>query len=152
MSVRCRTYSRSGKKARPRVRLLLREAIKLTTDQNSHLRLFHIVNEHVLDADYCIGTYEGDVIGRLRASGQEVVREAEGLLRQAGLKPDAVVREFGGQSAADAILQQAKDWPADLIVMGTHGRRGVRRLTMGSDAECVVREAAVPVLLVRASE
>ena len=38
-----------------------------------------------------------------------------------------------------------------LIVMGTHGRRGLRRLTLGSDAELVVRSAPVPVLLVRGS-
>jgi nucleotide-binding universal stress UspA family protein len=130
----------------------LREAIKLAREQNSHLRLFHLVNEHVLDPDYCMGTYEGDVIGRLRSSGQQIVCEAEEILRQAEMKPDTVMQEFCGQSAADAILKQAQDWPADLIVMGTHGRRGIRRLTMGSDAECVVRDAAVPVLLVRATE
>jgi len=37
----------------------------------------------------------------------------------------------------------------DLVVMGTHGRRGFNRLAMGSDAELVTREAPVPVLLVR---
>jgi nucleotide-binding universal stress UspA family protein len=47
------------------------------------------------------------------------------------------------------ILAQAKQWPADLIVMGTHGRRGLARLAMGSDAEQVVRAATVPVMLVR---
>jgi nucleotide-binding universal stress UspA family protein len=52
--------------------------------------------------------------------------------------------------AADAIVAEAKKWKADLIVMGTHGRRGVRRLVMGSDAEQVLRETPVPVLLVRA--
>jgi Universal stress protein family len=38
-----------------------------------------------------------------------------------------------------------------LIVMGTHGRRGLTRLTLGSDAELVLRESPVPVLLVRAA-
>ena len=47
---------------------------------------------------------------------------------------------------------QAKEWSADLIVMGTHGRRGISRLTMGSDAEMVVRSAQIPVLLVRAAD
>jgi len=47
------------------------------------------------------------------------------------------------------ILEQAKGWHADVIVMGTHGRRGIFRLAMGSDAEQVVRGATVPVLLVR---
>jgi nucleotide-binding universal stress UspA family protein len=47
------------------------------------------------------------------------------------------------------IVAQAKEWPADLIVMGTHGRRGIRRLALGSDAEQVIRGSPAPVLLVR---
>jgi nucleotide-binding universal stress UspA family protein len=50
---------------------------------------------------------------------------------------------------ADEIVKQAKEWLADLIVMGTHGRRGLERLAMGSDAELVLRLSPVPVLLVR---
>jgi nucleotide-binding universal stress UspA family protein len=46
----------------------------------------------------------------------------------------------------------AKEWPAELIVIGTHGRRGIGRVLMGSDAEQVVRHAPVPVLLYRAVE
>lgn len=51
-----------------------------------------------------------------------------------------------------AIVQEAKKQRADLIVLGTHGRRGMKRLVMGSDAEEVVRTAPVPVLLVRAGK
>jgi nucleotide-binding universal stress UspA family protein len=47
------------------------------------------------------------------------------------------------------IVAEATKCHADLIVMGTHGRRGLRRLALGSDAEEVVRLAPVPVLLVR---
>jgi nucleotide-binding universal stress UspA family protein len=50
---------------------------------------------------------------------------------------------------ADAILKSAKKLRADLIVIGTHGRRGGARLIMGSDAENVVRQSNVPVLLIR---
>jgi nucleotide-binding universal stress UspA family protein len=46
-------------------------------------------------------------------------------------------------------VRQAKKWRADLIVIGTHGRRGVSRLVMGSDAEQIVRTSPVPVMLVR---
>ncbi|MBP6502752.1 MAG: universal stress protein, partial [Rhodoferax sp.] len=44
------------------------------------------------------------------------------------------------------------EWPAELIVIGTHGRRGIGRMLLGSDAEQVVRHAPVPVLLYRAVE
>ncbi|HEU5178993.1 MAG TPA: universal stress protein [Burkholderiales bacterium] len=55
-----------------------------------------------------------------------------------------------GGPAAGPIVREARKQRADLIVLGTHGRRGVRRLVLGSDAEQVVRTASVPVLLVRA--
>ena len=57
------------------------------------------------------------------------------------------LHQFG--DAADIIIDQAKQWPADLIVLGTHGRRGIKRLALGSDAELVLRMSPVPVLLVR---
>jgi nucleotide-binding universal stress UspA family protein len=56
-----------------------------------------------------------------------------------------------GGSAGNLIVEQAHKWGADLIVMGTHGRRGIRRLALGSDAEVVLRSTTVPVLFVRSS-
>jgi nucleotide-binding universal stress UspA family protein len=50
---------------------------------------------------------------------------------------------------ATDIIKVAAQWPADLIVIGTHGRRGLQRLAMGSDAELVLRSSPVPVLMVR---
>ena len=47
-----------------------------------------------------------------------------------------------------AVVEEAVEWKADLIVIGTHGRRGASRLLLGSDAEQIVRCAPVPVLLV----
>ena len=49
-------------------------------------------------------------------------------------------------------MRDARKQRADLIVLGTHGRRGLRRLVLGSDAEAVVRTSPVPVLLVRAGK
>ncbi|MGT2491642.1 universal stress protein [Cupriavidus basilensis] len=51
---------------------------------------------------------------------------------------------------ANAIEQAAQQTGAELIVVGTHGRRGVRRLLMGSVAEGLVRQCSQPVLLVHA--
>jgi nucleotide-binding universal stress UspA family protein len=58
--------------------------------------------------------------------------------------------ETEGKRVASVIDDDAKRWPADLIVIGTHGRSGISRLLLGSVAEGVVRGASVPVLLVRA--
>jgi nucleotide-binding universal stress UspA family protein len=50
---------------------------------------------------------------------------------------------------ADEIVALAKELDADLIVVGTHGRRGVRRLLLGSVARAILRHAGCPVLVVR---
>lgn len=55
----------------------------------------------------------------------------------------------GAGRVADLILREARKWRADVIVMGTHGRRGISHASLGSDAETVVRSSPVPVLLVR---
>lgn len=60
--------------------------------------------------------------------------------------------ETMGGRVADVIVREARKWKADLIVMGTHGRRGIGRVVLGSDAEAVLREARVPVLLLRAPD
>jgi nucleotide-binding universal stress UspA family protein len=54
-----------------------------------------------------------------------------------------------GAHAWKEIVAEAGQAQVDLIVLGTHGRRGLKRLVMGSDAELVVRHSTVPVLLVR---
>jgi nucleotide-binding universal stress UspA family protein len=59
------------------------------------------------------------------------------------------MREVAAGPVADVVVREAGRQRADLVVIGTHGRRGVRRLVLGSDAEQVVRASRVPVLLVR---
>ena len=54
-----------------------------------------------------------------------------------------------GKTVQQRVLSEAETWEADLIVIGTHGRRGVRRMVLGSSAEGILRSAHVPVLLVR---
>jgi nucleotide-binding universal stress UspA family protein len=49
----------------------------------------------------------------------------------------------------EVIVDEAARWPADLIVVGSHGCSGVGRLVLGSVAEGVIRKSAVPVLTVR---
>ena len=55
-------------------------------------------------------------------------------------------------SPATEIVRAANDWSADMIVLGSHGRKGVQRALLGSVAEAVMRQARCPVLVIRASE
>jgi nucleotide-binding universal stress UspA family protein len=129
----------------------LEEAIQLAKNQGAQIRLVHVVNELVpVGAEAMV--FEARMFESMRAGGKRVLQDAEAFARARGLEASGVLLEsFGGRSA-DLIVEQAKAWPADLIVMGTHGRRGLRRLALGSDAEFVLRSAPVPVLMVRQDE
>ena len=127
----------------------LNEAVRLAKIHGSQLCLMHIVNELVLDCTWAPGLYSETLFESLRKGGEKILDAAEKVVVSQGIRPTRVMVESIGGIAADLILEQAKGWHADVIVMGTHGRRGIFRLAMGSDAEQVVRGATVPVLLVR---
>lgn len=127
----------------------LAEAIALAKQVSGTLRVLHSVDE-LLMTDVPLGTdYYNQWVEDMRARGQKILREAQAFCRKRDIDAEAVLAETMGKRAADIIIDQAMQWPADLIVMGTHGRRGVSRLLMGSDAERVLRSSAVPVMLVR---
>lgn len=135
----------------PTARLGLREAIRIAKDQKAAVQLVHVVDEHnVVMTNAEFGAYIADLIPLLRKQGRAILRKAEMLVRRERLKCSTVLLETLLGPAADLIVRQAKKWRAQLIVIGTHGRRGVRRLVLGSDAEQIVRTSPVPVLLVRA--
>lgn len=127
----------------------LNEAVKIARTLGSRIRLVHVVNEFVIDGAYSPGMYANDLFQSLRDTGRGILADAEALVRAAGVEVESELLESIGAPAADLIVAQARQWGADLIVMGTHGRRGLARLAMGSDAEQVVRLMAVPVMLVR---
>jgi nucleotide-binding universal stress UspA family protein len=93
--------------------------------------------------------YVDEFAAALRAQGAKVLARAEAQARKAGVGYRAVLAETVGRPVADLIVAHAKRCRADLIVLGTHGRRGIARAVMGSDAEGVVRASPVPVMLVR---
>ena len=80
-----------------------------------------------------------DLLPMLREGGKRILARAGAAALKAKVKPKLLTREIVGGPAADAIVREARKQRADLIVLGTHGRRGVRRLVLGSDAEQVVR-------------
>ena len=128
----------------------LREAIRVAKAGDAQLIMLHIVNE--LLAYYAMdgAGLSVDLSQQLRDSGRRILDKTGARAARQGLAAKSVMREVVSGSAAQAIVREAKKQRADLIVLGTHGRRGMTRLMMGSDAEEVVRSAPVPVLLVRA--
>ena len=130
----------------------LAEAIVLAKNQGAALRLVHVVNELIIPGRIEIGWSVMQLIDRLRENGAAILKDGESLVRAAGVEVDTRLIEEVGNHAGRLLVQEAKDWHADLIAMGTHGRHGIRRAVMGSDAEFVVRHTPVPVLLVRSQE
>jgi nucleotide-binding universal stress UspA family protein len=128
----------------------LREAIGFAKTQKARLQLVHVVDVHSnLMATAESGAYMADLLQAMTQRGRRILEKAAELARKAGLACDTVLLETLTGPAAGPILRQAKKARVDLIVMGTHGRRGLKRLVMGSDAEQIVRNASVPVMLVR---
>lgn len=127
----------------------MHEAIKLAKEQNAQLHFLHVIDTYVpivdLSGDFNV-TYMIDI---LRENGEKVIQYVAASAQKAGVIADTKTIESVGGRTASYIVQEAETWPADLIVMGTHGLRGISRLVMGSDAENVLRSSNVPVLLVK---
>jgi nucleotide-binding universal stress UspA family protein len=133
----------------------LDEAIGLAKSHGARLRLVNVIEEYSVIQGVGMGGMAFDVenlIDALRADGKKIVTKAMARIRKAGVKADSVTYESFTNRSSDFIVEEANKWRADLIVMGTHGRRGVSRMVLGSDAEIVVRTSPVPVLLVRSPE
>lgn len=129
----------------------MQEAIRLAKDQNAKLRFFHVIDTYVPILDMAGDFNVAYMIDILRQNGEKVIKKANAAAEKAGVAADSQTIESVGGRAASYIVAEAEKWSADLIVMGTHGLRGVSRLVMGSDAENVLRTSHVPVLLVKNS-
>lgn len=131
----------------------LERAIEIARLSGAQIRVLHVLDELVFATGYESGkTYSRDVLPHLRREAERLLGEASAQVVAAGVVADSVVMECFARRTADVILDAAQAWPADLIVIGTHGRRGPSRWFLGSDAEEVLRGATVPVLLVRGSD
>jgi nucleotide-binding universal stress UspA family protein len=133
-------------------RLGLKEAIGLAKGSGAELRLLHVVDEFINDLTPAAPNYYQQWVEALREAGRTILIDEVAFAKEQGIAAQSVLIDTIARRAADVIIEQCTQWPADLIVMGTHGRRGLRRLVMGSDAELVVRMAPVPVLLVRGQD
>src|SRR5215469_14715336 len=128
----------------------LDEAIELARHLKARIRLVHVVEPWVMvSPETPAALYQ---VAEIRNAAASLLEECANKVTSAGIKVDAELIETFGDSVGECIVNKAKEVNADLIVCGTHGRRGIRRMLMGSDAEYIVRRAPAPVLLVRYQE
>lgn len=126
------------------------EAIEVAKNQGARIRLVHVLNDLMMFSSDPSIMHMASFLQTVRADAESLLARSQTAVREAGIDVDCALLEAMGGQAGTHIVKQAAEWPADLIVCGTHGRRGVRRIVLGSDAEYIVRYTPVPVLLVRA--
>lgn len=127
----------------------LDEAIRLAKATGARLLLVHVMNALLLESEIASTAYYQALAQVFRDSGTKILEQAAAVVREAGVSFEQKMIDRIGARVSDEIVALARQWPADLIVLGTHGRRGLTRLLMGSDAELVMRHSPVPVLMVR---
>ncbi|WP_116809176.1 universal stress protein [Steroidobacter cummioxidans] len=127
----------------------LDEAIELARHLQARIWLLHIIEPVVMIPVEAMAGAVHQVIEGVRIAGKELLKDCEQKVAKAGIEVDQELIETVGRSAGECIVNKVEETKSDLIICGTHGRRGVRRLLMGSDAEYVARRSPVPVLLVR---
>ena len=125
----------------------LDEAIRLAQQQRAGIHLLYVLDVIYLESS---GYMIGEIYDRLRDAGRQILDAAKTKVANAHIAVEAVIADATVRRVADVIVDECRSAKADLIVMGTHGRRGVSHLFLGSDAEAVARLAEVPVLLVKA--
>lgn len=128
----------------------LETAIELACLNKARLRLLYVIDQ----LDYVNGfetakAYCEQTLPFMRADGERLLAQMRSLAEVKGVVCDSVLLESGADRLCDVVAEHARLIRADMIVLGSHGRRGLNRVLMGSDAEQIVRHAPVPVLVVK---
>lgn len=119
----------------------------------SVIRLIHVLDEMAYFAG--LDPYAGQsysVISVMRDAGTKILADGLAICQSAGVQADTVLVDRLGARLAETVAEQAKQWPASLVVVGTHGRKGIGRMLMGSGAEHIIRLSTCPVLVIRSDE
>ncbi|MDE3155301.1 MAG: universal stress protein [Acidobacteriota bacterium] len=138
----------------PCSRAALEAVIRQFAPATATVRVLHAMdwpNELTMAESFVHGSQAAAEISALQARRRQesdaLAASAAARLSAAGFAADTVVYDGG---ARDAILDETGRWQPDVIVLGSHGRRGLDRLLLGSVAESVVHRASCSVEVVRA--
>jgi len=122
----------------------LEYAVLIARQAGASVRLLHVLEPVCYGLDFTLPHLTKS--GRQREQMDKRLAELATAISDSGVTTDVQLR---GGLPPDSILDTARAVPADLIVMGTHGRRGLSHVVSGSVAEAVLRRAVCPVLTVR---
>jgi nucleotide-binding universal stress UspA family protein len=121
-------------------------ALSLARESGGQVRLLHVLDELEYLSAY---EFSAPVMDESRRQARAFLDQWATEASASKVAVDTRLLEQAGSRLGDVVAQEAQSWPADLVVVGSHGRRGLGRVLLGSGAEQVVRHAPVPVLVVR---
>ncbi len=124
-------------------------ALQMARKSSGCVHLVHVIEGLTPMTADPYGAYSGDVIEVMRQSGRKILDDALELARAEGVQADTQLFDNFGERLAEVVADSATRFNADLMVVGTHGRRGLGRVLMGSGAEQIIRLSPVPVLVLR---
>ena len=128
-------------------------ALQLARDGGGRVLLLHVVEELAFVDGYDMyGGNSGELLKVMREAGDKVLEAALAVAQSAGVQAETKLFDRLGERLGEVVANAAREWKADLIVLGTHGRRGIGRVLLGSGAEQIIRTAPTPVLVIRHTE
>ena len=130
----------------------LTHAIALAVEQGARLRVVNVVAPRVSDWGELAWVDMNTVVDGLTEEGRQILDQAAEQAQAAGVSVETALVDARQRHVGEVIASEAQTAGADLIVIGTHGRKGFSRLMLGSVAEVTLRMAHVPVLALPPAE
>ncbi|MDE2196788.1 MAG: universal stress protein [Gammaproteobacteria bacterium] len=130
-------------------RAALQQALGLARLTGAELCVLHVLDEGVLVWNSGELAAPDKILDALREGGERILKAARTAVDKAGCKARYRLIGSGAQPVYAVLLEEARKCRAELIILGSHGRRLLARLLLGSVADHVIHTAPVPVLLVR---
>ena len=117
--------------------------VNLSTQLGASIAVVLVVDTSKVDNEGKSGRLPQEQIAKLKTEAEEII---DGLAKQINI--NKFERFLPEGKASKGIVSTASDWEADLIIMGTQGKTGVKRLILGSTAENTIRLSSIPILIV----
>jgi nucleotide-binding universal stress UspA family protein len=121
-------------------------ALQMAREAAGTVRVFHGIDEIAYLSGF---EQSAESLREAREYAARLLEQAVAEARAAGVECDSRLVEAPARRIGELVADAAREWSADLVVVGTHGRRGISRLLMGSGAEQIIRLAEPPVLVIR---
>ncbi|HEY8051005.1 MAG TPA: universal stress protein [Ramlibacter sp.] len=121
-------------------------ALNIARDGDGQLRIVHVVDEVAHLTGFEASSM---ILAAAMQAAERVLADAAEIAKASGVTADVKLLDQPGERLGVLVAKEAQQWEADLVVVGTHGRRGFERMLVGSGAEQIIRLAPVPVLVIR---